>query len=121
MPRPEIRPKSIYETPSEEDGYRVLVDRLWPRGIGKSDARLDAWARELSPTDAMRRAFGHDADQWPAFREAYLDYLGDESRRTGMAALLEAAGDGPLTLLYAARETERNNAVVLREALQALA
>ncbi len=112
--------KRAYEDPGPEDGYRVLVDRLWPRGRARAVLALDAWARDLAPSDALRKTFHHDAERWGAFREAYLQELGQPAQRAAMQALLSAAGAGRLTLVYGARDPERNNAVVLQQALSAL-
>ena len=113
--------KRAYEDPGPEDGYRVLVDRLWPRGRARAVLALDAWARDLAPSDALRKTFHHDAERWDAFREAYLQELGQPAQRAAMQALLSAPGAGRLTLVYGARDPERNNAVVLQQALSALA
>ncbi|MFQ1061770.1 DUF488 domain-containing protein [Bordetella trematum] len=112
--------KRAYEDPGPGDGYRVLVDRLWPRGRARAALALDGWARDLAPSDALRKTFHHDPERWDAFREAYLQELGQPAQRAAMQALLSAAGSGRLTLVYGARDPERNNAVVLQEALGAL-
>ena len=114
----DIRIKRIYEDAAESDGYRALVDRLWPRGVSKDRAQLNEWAKDLSPTDDMRKEFGHDEDAWPHFRKAYRQHLTAEACQERMRELLEAAGDGALTLLFAAKNEERNNAVVLKDALE---
>lgn len=122
MPAPRaIVLKRAYEDPSPQDGYRVLVDRLWPRGRARAVLALDAWARDLAPSDVLRKIFHHDTERWDAFREAYLQELGQPAQRAAMQALLSAAGTGRLTLVYGARDPERNNAIVLQQALSALA
>ncbi|HLZ73220.1 MAG TPA: DUF488 family protein [Dehalococcoidia bacterium] len=113
--RQEIRIKRVYEPPAPEDGRRVLVDRLWPRGLSKERARLDAWLRELAPSDELRRWFGHDPGRWQEFSRRYRRELADPVRQAALKEL--AAGDLPLTLLYAARDTEHNEAQILKQVL----
>lgn len=112
-----IRLKRIYDPAEADDGYRVLVDRLWPRGVAKADARLDAWHRTLAPSKALRQWFGHDQERWPAFRRAYEQELADADPDL-LAELRRHARDEGLTLLYAARDTACNNAVVLKHILE---
>lgn len=112
---PDIRIKRVYEAPDESDGYRVLVDRLWPRGLKKEAAALDAWHRELAPSDALRRWFGHDVARWPEFRRRYVEELRDKEE--ALEALRAVARERRLTLLFAARDEAHNDAVVLREVL----
>ncbi|QWV95524.1 DUF488 domain-containing protein [Geomonas oryzisoli] len=111
-----VRLKRIYDEPAAQDGVRVLVDRLWPRGLSKDKAQLDRWDKELAPSDQLRRWFGHDPEKWLEFRERYCKEL------AGQGALLkdlaELAARGTLTLLYAAKDEEHNNAVVLKELLE---
>jgi len=109
--------KRIYEKPVRRDGYRVLVDRLWPRGIKKETAALSQWLREIAPTPELRKWFGHDPARWPEFRDRYLAEL--DGQTSFLGALLERAADQRLTLLYAARDKKVNHAVVLEEALRA--
>lgn len=104
--------KRIYDAPSESDGTRVLVDRLWPRGISKSEAHLDCWLRDLSPSDALRKRFHHDPALWNDFIAAYDKELADNP---AVAELRGLMAKGKVTLLYAARDTEHNNAVALRD------
>lgn len=111
-----VRLKRAYEAPVPEDGYRALVDALWPRGVTK-DALKAVWHKEVAPSADLRRAFHHDAERWGEFRRAYLAELAEPERRAALDALLAEAGSGPLTLVYGARDTEHNNAVVLHEAL----
>ena len=110
-----IRLKRIYDPVEPEDGQRILVERLWPRGMRKADAALDDWIREVAPSSELRKWYGHDPGKWEAFRERYLAELGD--RPELLADLRERARAAPLTLLYAARDRQRNSAVVLKEAL----
>lgn len=113
-----FRLKRVYEPWAEEDGERYLVDRLWPRGLKREEARLAGWLRELAPSDELRRFFGHDPSRWEEFRERYRRELS----RPDIAPLLEElrakARSGTVTLLYAARDEKRNNALVLKELLE---
>lgn len=111
----DIRTKRIYDDPEPGDGTRILVDRLWPRGVSKADAQLVAWMREIAPSDELRQWYDHDPDRWEAFRAHYRAELDDHEE--AVDELLDHAEDGPVTLLYAATDRERNNAVVLREYL----
>lgn len=105
--------KRIYEPPDPQDGFRVLVDRIWPRGLRKEETALQLWARELAPSAALRRWFGHDPARWQEFRSRYR--LEIEEQAEACLPLLEQGRRGTVTLLYAARDPERNNAVVLAE------
>lgn len=116
----EISPKSVklkraYESPSEDDGARVLVDRLWPRGVRKSDAAIDRWVKELAPSTELRKWFGHDPERWDEFRRRYLAEI--REHRQEFEALRTLTQEGPVTLVYAARDETHNDAVVLREIL----
>lgn len=110
-----IATKRIYEPSSPSDGRRVLVDRLWPRGVTKVDAHLDAWMKDLAPSTKLRRWFGHRPERWPEFRRRYIDELRTKPEK--LAALRELAESGPVTLLYATKDTLRNKASVLVEVL----
>lgn len=112
-----VRLKRVYEPAEQTDGYRVLVDRLWPRGLRKEQAQLDAWLRELAPSSELRREFGHDPARWDEFRRRYREELAAPERRALLVELRERAAQGALTLLYAARDTAHNNALVVRDAL----
>ncbi|WP_353248145.1 DUF488 family protein [Salinisphaera sp. T31B1] len=112
-----IKIKRIYDPLIADDGYRVLVDRIWPRGIAKQDAALDEWARVLAPSTRLRRWFGHDRQRWTGFRRAYLEELADCDPAPA-DALRARARDGQVTLLFAARDTEYNHAVVLARYLE---
>ncbi|MGE5664673.1 MAG: DUF488 domain-containing protein [Deltaproteobacteria bacterium] len=117
-----IRVKRVYEPPARSDGERILVDRLWPRGVKKEAARIDAWRKELAPTPALRRWFDHDPRKWREFRVRYRAEL-DAAGRTGeedLAALARRARRGTVTLLFAARDEARNNAVALKEIVEEL-
>jgi uncharacterized protein YeaO (DUF488 family) len=110
----DVRAKRIYDPAEPEDGYRVLIDHIWPRGVSKERARLDEWARELAPSDELRRWFDHVPERFGEFRSRYRDELAAQGERL---EALRARG-GPLTILYAARDREHNNAVVLAELLR---
>ena len=111
-----IRLKRIYEQPSDQDGFRVLVDRLWPRGLRKKDVRLDLWLKEIAPTDELRKWFFHDPEKWEEFRKGYLKEL--ELKEEYVQKLLKKANETDLTLLYAAKNEDFNNAAVLKEYLE---
>jgi uncharacterized protein YeaO (DUF488 family) len=102
-------------------GYRVLVDRLWPRGLSKARLALDAWARELAPSTPLRQWFGHDPTRWDEFCARYRVELREAAQRARLRALLDAAGDGPLRLIHAAHDAEHNHALVLCTRLRRLA
>lgn len=112
----EIRVRRIHDPPESGDGMRVLVDRLWPRGIRKADAALDAWLPELAPSTELRKWYGHDPQRWASFQAHYRRELSEAT--VALDDLLARAGKGPLTLLFAARDQERNNAVVLARVLR---
>ena len=111
----DIRCKRAYEDPATDDGYRVLVDRVWPRGVSKDDLELDAWLTDLAPSTALRKWFNHDPGRWDEFRERYFAEL--ETRRDDVDDLVERIGDRRLTLVYGAKDVQHNQAVVLREYL----
>jgi len=117
--RARIDIQRAYDDPA--GGYRVLVDRVWPRGRTKESLQLDDWLRDLAPGAPLRKAFGHDPARWQAFRSAYLKELAAGDQQARMLSLLESAGGERIVLVYGARDTEHNQAVVLREALLALA
>jgi uncharacterized protein YeaO (DUF488 family) len=106
--------KRVYDPPGPDDGRRVLVDRLWPRGLSKAEARIDVWERQVAPTAELRRWFSHRPERWTEFRERYREEL---RSNPVLDELRQLAAGGPVTLLYAAKDTERNNAVVLAELL----
>ncbi len=113
-----VRIKRAYEAPEPGDGYRVLVDRLWPRGVTKEELRLDAWEKEIAPSPELRKWFGHDPDRWEEFRRRYREELASPERRELLSDLARRARLGPVTLVYGARDEEHNGAVVLREELE---
>ena len=112
----DVRLKRAYDEPAEDDGYRVLVDRLWPRGVARDRARLDEWARELAPSTELRRWFGHDPARFEEFRGRYETEL--EKQRVKLDELRRRAREETVTLVYAARDTEHNDAVVLADVLR---
>jgi len=112
-----VRLKRAYEPAASSDGYRVLVDRLWPRGVRREEARLDEWAKELAPSAALRRWFAHDPERFGEFRRRYTAELAAHEEKLG--ELRRRARNGTLTLVYGARDEEHNDAVVLAELLRA--
>lgn len=111
-----IRVKRVYDPAGREDGARFLVDGLWPRGFKKEALKLDGWLKEVAPSGGLRRWFAHQPARWEEFRRRYFAEL--ERNPAAWKPLLEAARRGTVTLLYAARDTERNNAVALKEYLE---
>jgi uncharacterized protein YeaO (DUF488 family) len=112
----DIRLKRAYEPASARDGYRVLVDRLWPRGVSKKQAKLDEWAKELAPSSQLREWFGHEPSRFPEFRRRYIDELRADAPR--LTELRRRARTRTLTLVYSAHDSEHNDAVVLAEVLR---
>jgi uncharacterized protein YeaO (DUF488 family) len=110
-----IQTKRIYEPPDPADGQRILVDRLWPRGVSKAAARIDYWAKETAPSTPLRRWYGHEPAKWKEFRRRYFAELGKNT--AGLAALRRHLGKGTVTFLYAAKEQRFNDATALREYL----
>lgn len=110
-----IRIKRIYAPPAATDGRRILVDRLWPRGLSKTAARIDHWARAIAPSTALRRWYGHDPAKWKEFRRRYFAEL--DANPEGVAELRRHLGKGTVTLLYGSREERLNNATALGEYL----
>jgi len=111
-----IEIKRAYDPPAHTDGYRVLVDRLWPRGIPKARLQLDAWMKDIAPSTALRRWIHSDMTRWAEFRERYHREL--DSQAELVADLRKRAGAGTLTLIYAARDEQQNHALVLKEYLE---
>jgi len=108
--------KRIYEVPKTKDGTRYLVERLWPRGMKKENLKMDAWLKEVAPSSELRRWFGHDLAKWDEFQRRYRAEL--DENPGAWKQLLEAARQGNVTLLYSARDTEHNNAIVLKASLE---
>ena len=111
MAKPSVQIKRVYEPPSNDDGVRVLVDRLWPRGLSKPKAAVDLWLKDLAPSVRLRRWFNHDPSRWTEFKQRYAEEL--DAKKASTAALLGAARRGRVTLLFGARDPEHNNAVAL--------
>lgn len=112
-----IELKRIYEPYEETDGYRILVDRLWPRGIKKENARLAHWLKEVAPSNELRKSFCHEVELFGEFKERYLQELRTEAKSLKVDEICELALVDTVTLLYAAKDPLHNNAVVLREEL----
>lgn len=114
----DIRLKRAYDTAARSDGPRVLVDRIWPRGVAKEDARIDHWLKGLAPSTELRKWFGHDPDKWPEFQNRYLEELKQAEADEDLQAFMALLEDHKrITLVFAAKDTEHNNAVALREFL----
>jgi uncharacterized protein YeaO (DUF488 family) len=115
MGQMDVRLKRAYEDPDDADGFRVLVDRLWPRGISKADLRLDAWPKDIAPSTELRKWFHHDPERWPEFCKRYKAELKDpELQKTIADTVQKAKKHSTITLIYAAKDTEHNEAVVLQ-------
>ena len=112
-----IKTKRVYESSGPEDGTRILVERLWPRGMRKEELTLDSWIKDVAPSTDLRRWFGHDPAKWEEFRKRYFVEL--DAHPTAWRPLLDAAHEGNVTLLYSAHDTEHNNAAALEEYLNA--
>lgn len=110
--------KRVYDKPGSGDGTRILVDRLWPRGIARDKARIDLWLKDVAPSDALRKRFHAKPDEWDAFRAAYEVELEGAAAQAAAKELLDRLRKGPVTLLYAARDERRNNAVALKAWLE---
>jgi uncharacterized protein YeaO (DUF488 family) len=110
-----LKIKRVYEEPSEDDGRRILVDRLWPRGLSKDKARIDLWMRDISPSDELRKWFGHDSSRWEEFRRRYWKELEENEGSVAQLEIME--GKGNLTLVFGRRDELHNNAIVLKEYL----
>jgi uncharacterized protein YeaO (DUF488 family) len=108
--------KRVYDAPCPEDGVRVLVERLWPRGLTKERAAVDLWLKDVAPSPELRKWFGHDPARWEQFQERYRQEL--RERKDTVQLLKQKAKEGPVTLLYAARDEEHNGALVLQRFLQ---
>lgn len=113
-----IRLKRVYEAPSQEDGERILVERLWPRGCTKERAAVDLWLKDIAPSPELRRWFGHDPARWDQFQKRYQAELQEKPEIVQL--LRQKDADGTLTLIFAARDLEHNSALVLKQYLQSL-
>ena len=114
----DVRLKRAYLPPSRDDGARVLVDRLWPRGLSKDAAAIDLWLKDVAPSTELRRWYGHDPNRWLEFQNRYREELANKD--AALEILARIARDGDLTLIYAARDEQRNHALVIRDALREL-
>jgi uncharacterized protein YeaO (DUF488 family) len=113
-----IRIKRVYELPEKDDGYRILVDRLWPRGISKEKAKIDSWLKELAPSTTLRQWYGHDPAKWPEFKSRYSAEL--DARPELVEELLNYVRKGTVTFVYSSKELRLNNAVALKEYIELL-
>ena len=109
-----IRVKRVYETPEIGDGFRILVDRLWPRGLTKERARIDLWLKDVAPSNELRKWFSHDPERWEEFKSQYFREL-DNDKTELVKLILKKAEEGVVTLLYAAKNEDNNNAVALKD------
>ena len=110
--------KRVYEAPADIDGMRILVDRLWPRGLSKAEAKIDFWAREVAPSNELRRWYQHEQEKWPEFQRKYFTELKNNPK--AVHELIAKIGNGNATLLFSSKETNLNNAAVLKEYLETL-
>lgn len=114
-----IKIKRIYDTPAEDDGKRILVDRMWPRGVSHERAKLDLWCKDIAPSPGLRKKFGHLSENYDEFREGYFRELNENAKTREFCDIVRKADrEGNVTLLYAAKDVEHNNAVVLRDWLK---
>jgi uncharacterized protein YeaO (DUF488 family) len=113
-----IRLKRVYDKPAKADGRRILVDRIWPRGLAKKDARIDEWLKEIAPSTGLRKWFGRDPSRWEGFKKRYFGEL--DNRRERVGELARASKKLTITLLFGAKDTEHNNAVALKEYVEKL-
>ena len=111
-----VKTKRAYDPPSRDDGRRILVDRLWPRGVRKEDAGIDEWMKDIAPSNELRKWFAHDPAKWPEFKKRYFSEL--KKKPELLERLRDEAGKGTVTLLFAAKDAEHNNAIVLRELIE---
>jgi uncharacterized protein YeaO (DUF488 family) len=116
---PDVRVRRVYDHPSPDDGERLLVDRLWPRGLSRDAAHLDAWVKEVAPSDALRRWYGHEPERFEEFGRRYADELREPDRAQALARLKEAARRGTVTLLTATKDAAHSQAALLAERLRA--
>lgn len=112
----DIRIRRAYDDPAKDDGYRVLVDRIWPRGVAKQDLDLDAWMKDIAPSDELRKWFDHDADKWDEFQKRYVGEL--DKNGDCVDALLSKVKDGRVTLVFGAKDEKYNQAEALRTYLK---
>lgn len=110
--------KRVYDAPMRNDGRRILIDRLWPRGLKKDEAQIDEWIKDIAPSHELRKWFSHDAGKWPEFRFRYETELSSEKNQSILARLAQVSQSEQITLLFAAKDVEHNNAVVLAHLLR---
>jgi uncharacterized protein YeaO (DUF488 family) len=110
--------KRVYEQPADIDGMRILVDRLWPRGLKKTEAKIDFWAREVAPPNELRRWYQHEQEKWPEFQRKYITEL--QNNHEAVEELVAKIGNGNATFLFSSRESSLNNAAVLKDYLETL-
>jgi uncharacterized protein YeaO (DUF488 family) len=108
--------KRVYDEPDKDDGTRILIDRLWPRGLSKENARVDLWLKEIAPSTELRKWFAHDPAKWPEFQTRYRAELKHKGEQ--LAVLKQAIAKGPVTLVYGAKDEHHNDAIVLQELLR---
>jgi uncharacterized protein YeaO (DUF488 family) len=113
----EVRLRRVYDQPSDDDGRRILVDRLWPRGLSKQAAHIDEWMKSVAPSPELRRWYGHDAGKFDEFKRRYLNELREPERAAALTQLRDAAGQGTVTLLTATKQAELSEAAVLADRL----
>ena len=108
-----IKVKRIYEPPAKDDGFRILVDRLWPRGLSKDKAKVDLWLKEISPSNELRKWYGHEPEKWEEFKRKYLKEI--EGKKPEFDLLRQKTKGGTITFLFSSKEEKLNNAVALKE------
>lgn len=111
-----IKTKRAYDAPARSDGCRILVDRIWPRGVSKNDAALEAWVKDVSPSTALRKWFGHDPSKWTSFKKKYFSEL--KENQDAIELVLSACSGSTLTLVFGAKDAEHNNAIALKEYIE---
>lgn len=111
-----LKIKRIYEEPSESDGVRILIDRIWPRGINKSNAKIDIWLKDIAPSNELRKLFSHNREKWLEFKQHYIEEL--RSKNNFLDIIKQEAKKNNVTLLYGAKDMQYNNAIVLEEYLK---
>ena len=110
-----LKIKRAYDKPLSSDGKRILIDRLWPRGVTKAEAGIDEWLKELGPSTELRKWFGHDPQKWEEFRKKYIKELSAPDKEALLVGIARAAQHGDVTLIYSAKDTEHNDVIVLEE------
>jgi uncharacterized protein YeaO (DUF488 family) len=111
-----VKVRRVYDEPDENDGFRILVDRLWPRGLSKDRAKIDLWLKDIGPSNELRKWFAHDPGKWVEFKRRYFEELGDKTEL--LELVLKKAGEGAVTLLYGTKNEKNNNAIALKEYIE---